>query len=109
MHKLGHSSAYERGRQDMLRKLGASKTHVQGPATNTEVSQPLDSQDENVPAGQLAGALSQMETPVSRDASTSQDDTGVEGRLNRSTQWGSPDTIPLEFTQGSSTIIPGAF
>jgi len=100
----------EAGRAAMLKKLGVDKSKFVGKKpSNTELETPMDVEDEGLPAGQLARALSDIPTAAGRENRDAQGTDDVEGRLNRTTTWTEPDHIPIDYAQGPSPVMPGKF
>jgi len=104
-------AAYDEGYVTALRKLGmASPLGVTDPTPPTENKQPLEVNDDNVPAGQLASIIANIppeEYTGTRDQAEDDSYKNVEDRLNRAVSWGQSQDIPIDYTQGASTTIPG--
>jgi DNA primase len=68
-----------------------------------EGQQPLESNDEQLPAGLLAGMIQDMEVP-GRERQQIQGENTVEARLNRPTSWGPKEEISQDTASGPSPI-----
>lgn len=99
LRNLGYCSALE--------KLGLAKTVMTDPSP-TEAQQPLEVNDEELPAGELASILAKMDTPVQANPRNDNALT-TDSKLNRETTWDSPRDIPSHFMTGATTPMPGAF
>lgn len=101
-------SAFDRGRFNMLIKLGVASPGVSKEPSISEMDNPVDNQDDELPAGMLARALSKVENPPKRNLKSEGEDS-IEDRLNRNVTWTEPSQIPYEFATGPSPIMPGNF
>ena len=75
----------------------------------SETAMPIETDDEQLPAGQLAAALSQISEPTSNSEALMSPGENTEGHLNRNTVWSEPHPIPNDMTQGASPVMPGRF
>lgn len=75
----------------------------------SETAMPIETDDEQLPAGQLAAALSQISEPTSNSEARMSPGENTEGHLNRNTVWSEPHPIPNDMTQGASPVMPGRF
>lgn len=99
-------SAFESGWDSIFRKFGASQG-VQPQPTSSETLEPMETNDEELPAGQLARALAQLDTPNQRDDSDAYRNNAEE-RMNKPTNWTTPVTVPYSYGVGPAPIITGA-
>ena len=108
--------AFDQGYYDMLRKLGAEDPAMgsqndQGQAgggeqTSSESGRPIPDDDSQLPAGQLAEALGNLdETSADNDPVGSVQGNPVDKQLERESEWGNPFSVGM--VAGSSPIIPG--
>lgn len=100
--------AYERGRLDILIKLGVATNVVTEKPSISEMDNPVKNQDDKLPAGMLARVLANVEDPKKRDSKSEGEDS-IEDRLNRNVTWTEPSQVPFEFATGPSPIMPGNF
>lgn len=100
--------AYEQGRLAVLVKLGVAPQGVTKNPTTSEMDNPINNQDDELPAGMLARALANVEGPGKRDPKSEGEDS-IENRLNRNVTWTEPSQIPFEYATGPSPIMPGSF
>ena len=115
-HQIGDpmaKTAYETGYSSVLQKLGVAESPgamqggVQKTPSTSENLEPLDEQDENLPAGQLARALSQLEIPGGRDDSDRNRNL-ADDRMNKPTNWSTPVSVPYSYGSGPAPIISGS-
>jgi len=104
--------AFMLGYATALEKLGMSNASTSGQAgknvSHSMSTNPLEMGDENLPAGQLASALSQLQEPS--QTTNMKNEESAEDRLNRDISWSEPVTMPTDSgRQGASAVIPGAF
>jgi len=93
------------GYRDCLQKLGLDETPEMAAS---ETVNPLDMQDEHLPAGELAAVISALNHPDYSERSKGKNpDQRVEDRLNRDVQWSSPQDIPSNYMDGATIGIPG--
>jgi len=59
-----------------------------------ELQAPLNAQDEQAPAGLLAGALNDIEVPPKREGTHNNSSRGISARLNAPTSWGASTSLP---------------
>lgn len=108
--------AFDQGYYDMLRKLGAEDPAMGGQGdqgqqgggeqTSSESGRPIPDDDQDMPAGQLAEALGNLdETSADNDPVGSVQGNPVDKHLERESEWGNPFSVGM--TAGSSPIIPG--
>lgn len=98
---------YANGYSDALLKLGVATATVNQAPSVGETQDPLDVQDEHIPAGQLAGFISQLEDPTPPKRSIGSESSSPEQRLNRAATWSTPHMIPSDTASGSSPVQPG--
>lgn len=98
---------YGQGYRDALTKLGVATATVGRQPSTSEQQLPLNPQDDQTPAGQLAGAMSQLDDPQQVVQVSGPDSSNPEQRLNRQTTWSSPHMIPSDTASGASPIQPG--
>ena len=96
---------YYNGYQDALEKIGIDRSTM----STGDRRQPLETGDDQLPAGQLAAMLGGIGDGGAALATKSQGDGGqhVEERLNRDTTWDNSVEIPSHYMLGSTTGIPG--
>lgn len=87
---------------------GAGSVISEKPST-FEVPIPIDTNDEGMPAGQIAAALSKMPDVMGQSAASRQKGEDVEGHLNRNTVWSEPHPITNDMATGPSPVMPGRF
>jgi len=111
--------AFDQGYCDMLRKLGAESTPDSamgnqgdqgqqggGEQTSSESGRPIPDDDQQMPAGQLAEALSNLdESDAESDPVGSVQGNPVDKHLERPAEWGNPFSVG--YVAGSTPIIPG--
>jgi hypothetical protein len=111
--------AFDQGYYDMLRKLGADGDpnaamgsqgaqgqQGGGEQTSSESGRPIPDDDSQLPAGQLAEALGNLdETSADNDPVGSVQGNPVDKHLERESEWGNPFSVGM--VAGSSPIIPG--
>lgn len=106
--KQGESmdSVFWEGFDAALQKLGATKKVKsllkQKRLSTSEAQQPLETGDEQMPVGVLAGALEGLRVPRRTGKNDAND--SVEHRLNRATVWGPKEDISQETASGPSPI-----
>jgi hypothetical protein len=106
--KEANMTPFQLGRYQALQKLGLAETSTNRPST-LEAPMPLDTEDENMPAGQLAAALSQIPEQMTQSKALTGKGENVEGHLNRNTVWSEPHPISNEMATGPSPVMPGRF
>ena len=79
------------------------------PPSTLEVPVPIEANDEQTPAGQLAAAFSQMPDGMTRSEALKGKGENVEGHLNRNTVWNEPHPITSDMATGASPVMPGRF
>jgi hypothetical protein len=104
--------AFMLGYATALEKLGVGNSGTSGQSgknvSHSMSTNPLEMGDENLPAGQLASALSQLQEPS--QTTNMKNEESAEDRLNRDISWSEPVTMPTDSgRQGASAVIPGAF
>lgn len=104
------ATLYQQGFHTALEKLGMGVKHTR-PTTEpapSETDDPLVTQDDNLPAGQLAKLMVTMDTPdYSARKKNIASGGRVEDSVDRDVQWGSPQDVSSEMMAGASPIIPG--
>lgn len=99
------SAMYEKGYFNVLNKLGVAKGVMTQPSMG-EMQQPLEVDDQNTPAGMLAGVLSGMsEEGYHLTGNRSKQRQSAEDRLNRDVSWSSPTDIPTDFMDGPTPWV----
>jgi hypothetical protein len=107
-------TAQAQGYLAALKKLGLaedtkSKSKMMEDPSTSESQQALETNDQKLPAGQLASMLAQIDTPELDHRREPAGRDSVDTRLNRDVSWGSPTDIPGHFMTGATTSIPGAY
>jgi hypothetical protein len=106
--KEANMTPFQYGRYQALQKLGLAETKSDRPST-LEAPTPLETGDEEMPAGQLAAAISQLPEQMTQAKALTGKGENVEGHLNRNTVWSEPHPISNEMATGPSPVMPGRF
>ena len=106
--KEANMTPFQYGRLQALQKLGLAETKSERPST-LEAPTPLETGDEEMPAGQLAAALAQLPDQMTQAKALTGKGENVEGHLNRNTVWSEPHPISNEMATGPSPVMPGRF
>ena len=102
------STSHDRGYADALQKLGMKSSRLMPDPTPTETAEPLEVNDEHLPAGELATSLATLAIPdYGMRAKGKPAEGSTEERLNRDVQWSSAQDIPNDYMTGATTPIPG--
>jgi len=107
--KEASMTPYENGRYAAFQKLGLASDGIQERPSTFEVPVPIDAHDDQMPAGQIAAALSQMPEAMTRSDALKDKGENVEGHLNRNTVWSEPHPITNDMATGPSPVMPGRF
>jgi hypothetical protein len=101
-------SPYDAGRLSVFVKLGVSGQVITKKPSTSEMETPVENQDDHMPAGALAQALSGVESDEMNNPKA-QGDGSIEERLNRKVTWTEPTQVPFEYATGPSPIMPGNY
>lgn len=108
VEKEASMTPFERGRQAALMKLGLDPTR-EDRSTVLDSPMPRDTNDQHLPAGQIAAALAQLPSVLTPNEALKTKGESAEGHLNRNTVWSEPHPIANEMATGPSPIMPGRF
>ena len=100
---------YEEGRAFIFMKLGVATQSVSRKSSTSEMENPIDNQDDHLPAGTLARTLAAVDDEPEHFSESQSSDGSVEDRMNRKTTWTEPSSIPVSAGTGPSPITPGSF
>ncbi len=101
-------SPYEEGRIAVFMKLGIATQSITKKPSTSEMENPVDNGDDNLPAGTLARTLAAVDEEPEL-FTTAKGEGSTEERMNRQTTWTEPNSIPFDNATGPSPIIPGSF
>lgn len=104
---MSMSIARENGYRDALYKLGMKTTRRTPDPTPSETTDPLETNDDHIPAGELAKSLALMNIPDYGARVGGKSPQSSESRLDRDVQWSSSEDIPNDYMTGATTMIPG--
>lgn len=109
--EMKKTAQYRHGYRDALVKFGLLKVAKPMEAVS-EGSQPLETGDDRMPAGLLAGVISQIDEENPTEGRRDRESPAMsrsERRLNRDVTWTGSEAIPQWYMSGASPILPGRF
>lgn len=102
-------AAYGQGYFTALMKLGLAKNP--GPLDEQRTDELADTDDDNLPVGQLVSAIANLDFPIETERGKRPPNprSRAEERLNKDVEWSATSSIPPFFMEGATPILQGRF